>query len=447
MLADIADLWAVGGAVRDAVLGVAPAEIDLAAPGPAWEEAARRLEGEMGPGHEVQKRHRTLRFSAAGRVVDLSLAEGGLDADLARRDYTANAIAWRPDSGHHDPLGGLGDLEAGVLRPASSTALGDDPLRVVRGARLAATLPLSPDAACLEAMRRAAPGLAAVAGERVREEFARGFGAAPAAFSRLLEDSGALDALFDFWPATRETPAGQPNDLSVSEHSHRVVSGFAEALGDPGRVCPEQAEGLEGWRASLGSVPWWWLLGALLHDCGKPPTLQVVEGRRRYTGHPQAGADLAAPALAGLRLAGLETEETLVLVAGHLRVSQVADAEGVPGRRAMYRYFRDLGRLAVPLVIHDWADAHGYPDDVRDDILDGRHRRIHEGLLAAAFEEPESVDPPSLVDGNDLIGIGYEPGPRLGEALEEIRLAQVDGSVDTREAALELAASLLEARP
>ncbi|MCH7494423.1 hypothetical protein IIA16_06925 [bacterium] len=84
-----------------------------------------------------------------------------------------------------------------------------------------------------------------------------------------------------------------------------------------------------------------------------------------------------------------------------------------------------------------------YPPAIRDALLDSRHRRIHQELLAAWFLEPDTVAPPPLVTGHDLIALGYEPGPALGAALEAIRLAQVDGAANDRLGALALAEELL----
>lgn len=447
-LLGIEGLWAVGGAVRDALLDTPPAEVDLIGDGPAWEAAKAVLEGEYGQGHEVQDRFQTLRFAAGGRIqVDLSRQEGDLDADLSRRDFTANAIAWSPDKGLYDPLGGEADIAARRLSPATPGAHADDPLRILRGLRLEATRGLLPDSACLAGMTAAAPGLAKVAGERVREEFSQGFPAAPAAYAARLDEVRALDALFPFWPATRTTPAGTPDDLSVSAHSLAAVANFAEVLANPAQACPDLATDLRAWGEELGTPPWWWWLGCLLHDVGKPPTLTTEEGRRRYRRHPQVGAGLAAPCLEALRLSNQEAAEVLAIIGGHLRVSQVAGEDGIPGRRARYRFFRDYGDLAIPLVLHDLADAMAYPAPVRDDILDPRHRRIHKELLAGWFLERDSVAPPRLVTGHDLIALGYEPGPALGDTLEAISLAQVDGTVADREGALALARDLLAEGP
>ena len=233
----------------------------------------------------------------------------------------------------------------------------------------------------------------------------------------------------------------------MAEHSLATVTNFALVLADPSQACPDLAADLASWRDALGAPPWWWFLAALLHDVGKPTTLAVVEGRRRYTGHPQVGAELVAPCLEALRLSNLETAQVLEIVSGHLRVAQVADADGVPGRRARYRFFRDYADLAIPLVLHDLADAMSYPALVRDEILDPRHRRIHKELLEGWFLEPDSVAPPPLVTGHDLIALGYEPGRALGATLEAIRLAQVDGTTTDRAGALALAKELLAGGP
>ncbi|HEY1252495.1 MAG TPA: hypothetical protein VGH97_15040 [Thermoanaerobaculia bacterium] len=170
-------VWLVGGAVRDAALGRPIPEVDAAVGGDA-EALAKALEA-AGFGTAVflsRDRPGPRVFRVAGRrPIDIAEIEGGsIEADLRRRDFTANAIAVGLDDGRIlDPFGGLSDLARARLRPVDPRNLLDDPLRALRAARFLATHGLSPDAATLEAARRAAPGLARVAPERIAVELSR----------------------------------------------------------------------------------------------------------------------------------------------------------------------------------------------------------------------------------------------------------------------------------
>jgi tRNA nucleotidyltransferase/poly(A) polymerase len=170
-------VWIVGGAARDLVLGRAVPEVDAAVSGDA-RELALALERE-GYGRAVPLSAGSPRvFRVAGRrEVDLAEIEGGsIGADLARRDFTVNAIAFDVAARDWlDPFGGIGDLAAGRLRLVAARNIAEDPLRALRAARFIATHDLRPDSKTLRVCRRAAPALASVALERIATEMAKVF--------------------------------------------------------------------------------------------------------------------------------------------------------------------------------------------------------------------------------------------------------------------------------
>jgi tRNA nucleotidyltransferase (CCA-adding enzyme) len=173
--------WIVGGALRDLVLRREVAEVDLAVDGDA-EKIARRMES-LRRGRAVllsgDRSPRVFRVAGRGRTLDLAEIEGGsIDADLSRRDFTANSVAVDLASGELlDPFGGLADLASKRLRLVAEKNLADDPLRALRAARLSATHGLTPDRETSRACRRAAPAIARVARERVQAELDKLLGA------------------------------------------------------------------------------------------------------------------------------------------------------------------------------------------------------------------------------------------------------------------------------
>jgi len=168
----------VGGTVRDALLGRADADVDLAVPRGALALAARIAARLDATAVVLDAERGAARVAAPGVRLDISdFRAPTLEADLAARDFTVNALG--VDLGRlltagrapiADPTGGLADLRARRLRPAGPSVLSDDPLRVLRGVRLEATLGLRLTPAAVRALRAAAPGLARVAAERVRDE-------------------------------------------------------------------------------------------------------------------------------------------------------------------------------------------------------------------------------------------------------------------------------------
>jgi len=212
------DAWIVGGAVRDLALGRGVSEVDLAVSGNA-EEVARALES-RGYGRTVllsgERRPRVFRFAGRARVLDIAELEGGaIEIDLARRDFSVNAMAFDLVSRRLlDPFDGLGDLARRRLALVAEKNLFEDPLRCLRAARLVATHGLRADRRTSAACRRAAPSLARVARERVQAEIAK-----------LLEAREAAPALR--WAAGNGL-LGPALDLPISgEKWRRVVRRLA----------------------------------------------------------------------------------------------------------------------------------------------------------------------------------------------------------------------------
>jgi len=182
-------------------------------------------------------------------------------------------------------------------------------------------------------------------------------------------------------------------------------------------------------------------LAALLHDVGKPKTAsQSDDGRIHFYNHEPMGAQIAAARLLELRFSRGEIERMRVLVGQHLRPAHLARAKRIT-RRAVYRYFRATSCGGVDVVLLSLADhlATWGPN------LQERHwtrmLEMAETLLTHCFERyHETVDPPSLVTGRDLMAeLGLTPGPKIGRLLEKLREAQAAGEVQTRDEALALA--------
>ena len=430
----------MGGAVRDALLLIEGTlqkdgswEYDLVSREEDWEKAKEILTASFGKGYEVKDRFLTTRYTGKnGVLVDITVAQGSVEEDLKRRDYSVNALLWRPPTkggnGLFDPLSFASDVLDKRLVPIHHDSLSNDPLRVLRGLRLIATHDLTATPEIWDAFRHESPNLVATSGERIRHEMAKGFPASPS-FGRHLGKSGVLDALFP-WEQSRTTPAGILDDFSVEEHAYTVSENFFNTLTDPSSSFPEFTEYFRDWKENT-PIPWHWYLGALLHDIGKPITLKLQEGKRTYPQHPQGGERLVENALSDLALSSREKKEVLSLISLHLRVAQISGPTGIPTKKALRRYFKATGALAIPLVLLDLSDAKGYPEPIASEILDPRHHRIHHHILSAAFREPFISHPTPFLTGTDLIEMGWNEGPEVGRVLEKLLDAQVEGKVNS----------------
>jgi putative nucleotidyltransferase with HDIG domain len=352
--------WLVGGAIRDRAIGRATSDVDVIVDGDtasaarAIAAAARRafcfeLSEEFGAWRVVAR--------DSSWQVDLEPLRGGsVQADLALRDFTVNAIA-EPLAGGApiDPLGGLEDLAARRLRMAAPSAFSDDALRVLRLARLAVELELEPDAQTTAAARAGAAGLSATAPERVFTELCRVLGAADAV--RGVELMGALGATAVVLPeldALRGVEQNRFHHTDVYKHTLEVLQqaidlGAACARGeaDRGDVLGEHrarvrellSEPLADGLTRVDALRW----GALLHDAAKPLVREVgAGGGVTFIGHDARGAELARDVLARLRASERLRAHVAALARNHLRLGfLVHEQQRLPARVRARRGRRD----------------------------------------------------------------------------------------------------------
>jgi len=412
------DAYAVGGSVRDELLGKEAPDEDFLVPRVGHAElraalephgrvedleVAGRLVGvRFHPRDPAARRlapkgielapPRVERSTGPGRhdfeiVADASIT---VEEDLGRRDFTVNAIARRLDNGTLvDPFHGEDDLRRGVLRTVSETSFREDPLRLVRGLRFVSQLGLEPDERTLAQMHEEAAGVRLVSGERIGGGLVADglgelskllLGTRPAHALRLMRDTGVLvEVLPEFEPAIGYSLGTDRQPVPLDEHVFAVVQNAAD-LEFPLRV----------------------RLAALLHDLGKPHEQAVARP------HAELGADLTRGVLNRLRYPARLTSHVVRLVRGH---AYHLDGE-IDALRAR-RFLAEHGeQLALDLLDHKEADL--------------RSKRIGEWelpalgrLRAAVLAERES--PYRLrdlaIDGADLIELGFSEGPELGRVL------------------------------
>lgn len=469
-------VWVVGGAVRDALLNRRIRDLDFAVQGEALNMAravANALAGAyypLDPDRDVGRV--ILKRQDGDLTLDFAQLRGpSLEADLAARDFTINAMAVTLHDPQTliDPLGGLTDVRAKLIRACSPTAIADDAVRGVRAIRLAAQLDFRLDKDTRSLVRANAGALVTVSAERVRDEFVRCInGPRPSAALRALDLLGLLNHIISELAPLKGVTQSSPHRLDVWEHTLAVVTRLDEVLRLLGPVHDVDAASdlilglisvqLGRYRHALTdhlrapltperNARAALMLAALLHDAGKPATRTVdPDGRIRFLTHETVGADLAEAWLTELRLSGDEVKRIRTIIANHMRPRQLSSQKDV-SPRAIYRFFRDTGAAGVDIVLLSLADflgKHGGEPPPQDEWA--QHVAVCAQLLEAYFEKREErVSPPALVTGHDLMtALSLAPGPRLGQLLEAVREAQVAGEVMDRAGALEFARRWVE---
>ena len=441
--------YLVGGAVRDALLGLTFDDLDLAVPSGAAALARRLAETDGGTYVELDAERGSARalLRVAGTTVQVDVTNfrgPTLPDDLADRDFTVNALAVpvrglaRGAATVVDPRGGLADLRRRRLRLATPDAIVRDPVRALRGIRLEALLRFRLDAGAARAIRRDAAALGRVAAERVGQEIVAILRlAGSASVVRRAERLGVLAAVIPETVAMRGVTQPAPHRFDVLEHSLRTLMAADRLVARIGALGPwgdlvatHLAEPVGGGVTRREALK----LAALLHDVAKPETRAVIDGRIRFFGHDGLGAERVRTVGERLRLPASATRIVETLIRHHLRPMHLEQAGRVT-RRARYRFFRDLGDESRDLLLLTLADAAA----VRglSPFAVWRRSGLVRELMAGWQEDREARAVPSLLRGEDVMGaFGLAPGPTVGQLLARAREAQDTGLVATREQAL-----------
>jgi poly(A) polymerase len=390
--------------------------------------------------------------------LDLEPMRGGsLEADLALRDFTVNAVAEPIEGGSPiDPLGGLADLAARRLRMTGPGAFAADPLRVLRLVRVAVELDLEPEAETLRSARAEAGGLRDVSAERVFMELRRILAAPRAPWGiQTMTELGATAVVLPELEALRGVEQSRFHHRDVYGHTLEVLEGaIALSAGGTaggeldaiigehrGEVVALLAEPLSDQLTRGDALRW----GVLLHDAAKPLTRDVhpVDGRVTFIGHDVRGAELARAVLERLRASERLRAHVAALVRHHLRLGFLVHEPQPLSRRTVFGYLHECSPVEVDVTLLSVADRLATRGDRAQESIDA-HLRVARGLLADGLRWRAEGPPRPLIRGDELADeLGIPLGPRVGELLHALAEAQYAGDVSTREQSLAYGRSLL----
>ena len=422
--------YAVGGCLRDALLGREPADWDLTTnaapdriaslfPTALYENrfgtvVVRHADGAQ---YEVTTFRRDATYSDFRHPDSVAFA-GSIDEDLDRRDFTVNAMAWGSAPGETvrvvDPHGGAADLGRRVLRAVGDPdrRFGEDALRMIRAVRLAATLEFEVEAATLAAVARNAELARHVSGERVSAELLKLLAAPrPSVGLRLMADTGLLAVVLPELDRQRGISQNKIEGEDLWDHTLRTVDAA------PNRPLVR--------------------LSSLLHDVGKPDTL--AEGH--FIGHDRVGAEIAARILSRLHSPRAFQERAAHLIGNHMFSYQRNWSDA-----AVRRFLRKVGPGAVDDLLDLRAADNvgsGLPADAGGiEELRARCAIQKAGRLVLSRQH-------LAIDGRDLMAeLELKPGRDLGRILDELTERVVaEPALNEREVLMDIARSLMMQAP
>jgi poly(A) polymerase len=406
--------WA-GGCVRDILLGRPPKDYDVAtnaipdkvidlfpesvAVGKSFGVVRAPVGGAW---YEIATFRKDQAYEDGRRPSSVTFSDPETDAQ--RRDFTINALFCDPIARRTiDYAGGMADLERRLVRTVGNPLerFQEDHLRLLRAVRFAATLDFALDPDTAAAIRAAAGRVAGVSAERIRDELTRTWIEARCAGDalRMLLDLGLLAVVLPEVAAMvgQEQPPEYHPEGDVFEHTAIMLN--AMRTDDP-------------------RLAW----AVLLHDVGKPPTAQMIEGRLRFEKHAPVGAEATRRILDRLRFSSDDTEAIAFMVGNHMRFVKVDEM-----RRSTLRRLVGAPTFPLELELHrlDCQSSHGMLDN---------HEFLEEFRKKMAAEP---VLPPPWITGHDIMALGIREGPEVGRWRRKAYDAQLEGLHPDRASLLE----------
>jgi len=485
--------YIVGGFIRDWLLKRETNDIDIAVSGDAI-TIARKVAKEVGgkfvllddvnnvarvvviEDEQSGKTSQSQESRGAEWHFDFSSFTGDIEPDLARRDFTINAMALelsqfvtastaaktssrksaklgaekRSPLKLIDPFSGKEDLRGKIVRGVSEQIFESDAVRLLRAVRLAAELDFTIEPNTESLICRYSQAITEVPGEKVREELLRLLTPPRAAYYlRYLDKLGLLLALIPELAESKGVEQPTVHFWDVFEHSLQTVAAVEFLL--------RESDWEYSNDAMLTTAPWsdaigrhlsrevssgsnhkvLLKLGGLFHDIAKPMTKSIDDtGRARFLGHTKQGAAMTVDILERLRFSNREIRLVESLVYHHLRPAQMANEE-LPTQRAIYRYFRDTGEAGIDILFLALADYLASRGPLASMEEWRKHCQLINYILAEHDKQQAKILPVGLIDGHNIMDtFDLAPGPLIGKLLAMVNEAHASGELSTRKEAL-----------
>jgi putative nucleotidyltransferase with HDIG domain len=421
----------VGGYLRDLLLEIPGKDYDFALPKEAAsfietiEEALRLHFFKVG---KEEMNTTTYRIIKEDMSIDLTFLQGEtIEADLQRRDFTINAIAFFfQDETFHWVEGSLEDIEKKLIRTVSNHSIDQDPLRMLRAIRYLCTLDgFVMDKGLKEEISLKKEKILSLPGERIKTELDQTLlSPQPTIGMKSLHESNLLLTLFPEFKGLENLGQNEHHHLDVLSHTLLMV----EKISWASEWVARNHQGvflIEEDHLSL-------YYAALFHDIGKQDTYSKDEKERvHFYYHESFSVQAAERIMERLRFSNLMKNKILHLIKNHMRILNLS---WETKETALKRLVNQVGDETPLLVLHTLADkeaSRGILSIQIDEVVENHCLRI-----LKLFNEKDVVHPLPFITGHDVMALGYSSGPRVGEILNFIRQKQIEGEIKNREEAL-----------
>lgn len=440
VLKEINEGYLVGGSIRDLFTKHCVfCDRDISIKGA--ENFARKIANKWdGTFIELDSENKIYRVVLPDKInfLDISELQGNtIEEDLKRRDFTINAIAYDLANNEFiDVTGGLKDLKNKVLRHIDDKNFEDDPLRILRAFRFYAVTGFKMTIELENALKKYLPLALNPAKERINYEIMKLFGGDFVSGALLkMDEFGLLEKIF---PCVTEMKKVPPNTHHHLDLFHHVVETVRQIEILYNKISGFEKEHLDA--IDFGGFPRinHLKLAGFLHDIGKFSTWTIEEsGRHRFIKHDDVGSKMVVPLLRDLKFSKKQIEYISCMIKNHIYPSNVIVAPSL-NDKVMMRYVRKMGDNVIDNIILAKADrlsARGV--DITEEIVNTNISGLDK-LLDFYLSKKDSLAPlPKLIDGREIMEIlNIKPSPKLGEIINAINEAQLNGDITTHEEAV-----------
>lgn len=437
-----ADIYLVGGSVRDYIMGKSSYDRDLIVDGESAQcfakKIAENLDGTFITLDSENNIYRVVLKDKLNYFDITNPVENNLTKDLLRRDLTINAVAINIKTLEIiDICGGISDIQNGILHVISEENLIDDPLRILRVYRFQSLFGFEIERDTISFICKNVKLAANPAAERINYELLKLFGGKYAA--KTLENMNKtwlLEQIFPFVKELKQVPPNSHHHLDLFHHSIETVNQIQFLYENSNPIIKEHLNSVDfGGFSRLAHLK----LAGFMHDIGKFSTWTIEEdtGRHRFIKHDDVGSKIAAKFLRNMKFSNKQIEYISSMIKNHIYPSQVMSAPEI-NDKIMMRYIRKMDKNSIDniyLAMADRLSARG--PEITEDIVNNNLRNLTT-LLEFYLDKRETLKPlPILLDGNDVMEIlGIKPSPVLGKIMDMLHEEQLNGEISTREQAI-----------
>lgn len=460
----------VGGAVRNSLLKKYSTDIDIALPKQDLIAVSKALAHKLkATAFEMDGEFGVWRISSKnGLQIDVCAIIGkDIKQDLKRRDFTINAFACPVSKVRNikikeksyllvlkpkdilDLNKGVQDLKAKVIRANNNLVFKEDPLRLFRAFRTAAQLNFKITPATFALIKKYSKFSAQPAGERIQEELKKIFKEKNTAFYlKEMQEAGLFKTLLPELEKQKSCAKCYYGEGGVWAHTLLVVERMEFLLDKVSEIFKPYGKQM----ANIAQDKALYKMAAFLHDIAKPATAKMMKGRLRFFYHEEKGAIMAKDFLKKLKYSNDEIKMICKMIEFHLRPSNLASNEIVTDK-GIYKFFKELSFAGLPMLLLCWSDYTSYVSVVQTKALIKkahapvmtieearkkenigktlRHMQMLNFLISKYFTEKQKIVlPPKLLDGKQIMEIlNITPSPLVGDILEKLTLAQVEGKI------------------